>query len=206
MRHVRLAGLTVVWVFTSAVGWAAEFGDIDLSVYALGSWPLDQNITNQGSTVPASIKQGFGAGIKVALFPKALHRILGLELESNGHSSALSFPNGTNGTARSNMLILNSMLNLIVRYPGEVVRPYLGIGAGWSSNALLDPNIVGRNDQDFESAHALGHQYIAGLQLAVSPKLFVFGEYRYFSANYHWDSLAVNFRSNYGLIGVGLRF
>ncbi len=192
-----------------AVG-SAEFGEIDLSGYLLGSWPRDQLLFNQGSSVPASIQPGVGAGLKIGLFPHATGRMLGIEIDSSGHGGALSFPNTANGqnngTGRSNLLVLNTMLNLVLRYPGEIVTPYIGIGAGWSHGTLLNPNIVGRADKDFDSARALGHQYLAGAQVMVSPKVFVFGEYRYFSANYHWDGLAVDFRAHYGLFGVGLRF
>lgn len=188
----------------------AEFGDIDLSVYMLGSWPRDQNVYNQGATVPASIQQGFGAGLKVGLFPHFTNRVIGIELDSFGHGGALSFPNSANGqnngTGRSNLLILNTMFNLVARYPGEVLAPYVGIGAGWSHGTLLNPNITGRADKDFDTAHALGHQYLAGVRAMISPKVFIFGEYRYFSANYHWEGLAVDFRAHYGLFGVGLHF
>ncbi|MBX3236887.1 MAG: porin family protein [Nitrospiraceae bacterium] len=203
------AGLLLLLGFPPT-GLTAEFGDIELSAYALGSWPRDNGIFNQGSTVDVSIKQGFGAGLKAGLFPQFTNRILGLELDSSGHGGALSFPNRPNsqdhGTGRSNLLVLNTMFNLILRYPGETVRPYVGIGAGWSHGTLLNPNIIGRADKDFETARALGHQYVGGVQIAVTPKVFVFGEYRYFSANYHWDGLAVDFRTHYGLIGAGLRF
>jgi opacity protein-like surface antigen len=188
----------------------AEFGDIDLSIYVLGSWPRDQGLYNQGTTVDASLKQGIGAGVKVGLFPQLTKKILGLELDSFGHGGALSFSNNPsghyNGTGRSDILLLNTMFNLVLRYPGEVVIPYVGIGAGWSHGILLNPNIQGRDDKDFDSARAFGHQYLAGMQAMVSPKVFVFGEYRYFSANYHWEGLAVDFRSHYGLFGIGLRF
>jgi opacity protein-like surface antigen len=191
-------------------GHSAEFGDIDLSVYMLGSWPRDQNLYNQGTTVPASIQQGIGAGLKVGLFPHFAKRVIGIELDSFGHGAALSFPNNAhghnNGTGRSNLLVLNTMFNLILRYPGEVIMPYVGIGAGWSHGTLLNPNITGRADKDFDSARALGHQYLAGVRTMVSPKIFIFGEYRYFSANYHWEGLAVDFRAHYGLFGVGLHF
>lgn len=40
----------------------------------------------------------------------------------------------------------------------------------------------------------------------LSLRVFVFGEYRYFSANYHWESLALDFGAHYGLFGTGLRF
>ena len=87
-----------------------------------------------------------------------------------------------------------------------MVTPYVGLGGGWSHGMLLNPNITGRADKDFEAARAFGYQYLAGAQVMVSPKVYVFGEYRYFSANYHWDGLAVDFRTHYGVVGAGLRF
>ncbi|MBH0200760.1 MAG: outer membrane beta-barrel protein [Nitrospira sp.] len=189
---------------------AVEFGDVELSGYALGSWPRDQDIFNQGTSVPASVQQGFGAGLKVGLFPAALTRIVGLEMDSNMHGAALSFPNiangRNNGTGRSDLFIINTTFNLILRYPGERIRPYIGAGIGWSHGTLLNPNIAGRDDKDFDQARALGHQSLGGAQVLLSPKIFLFGEYRYFSSNYHWEGLAIDFRTHYGLVGVGLRF
>ncbi len=209
---MRLLGLAVLLSNCLFPGFlvAAEFGDIELSGYALGSWPRDQDVFNQGTTVPASIQHGFGGGLKAGLFPTAFNRIVGLEIDSNAHGGALSFPNVSNGqnrgTGRSSLLVLNTMFNLILRYPGDRLRPYVGAGVGWSHGTLLNPNIAGRADQDFDSARSLGHQFLGGLQLSISPKVFLFGEYRYFSANYHWDGLAVDFRTHYGLVGAGLRF
>ncbi len=136
--------------------------------------------------------------------------MIGLEIDSNGHGGAISFPNTANGqnagTGQSNLVVLSTMANLILRYPGEVVLPYVGIGAGWSQGVLPSPDIVGRSDQDFETANAFGYQFLAGTQVMLSRKIFLFGEYRYFSANYHWESLALDFRAHYGLAGFGLRF
>lgn len=200
---------------------AAEFGDVEVSVYALGAWPRDVDIFNQETTIPASIQDGFGAGLKVGLFPAALKRMVGLELDSNMHGTAVSFPNTANGqnneTGRSDLLIINSTFNLILRYPGEMIRPYVGIGMGWSTGVLLNPNIAGRDDQDFDSARAFTHQFLGGAQVILSPHvplfntqqtvaIFLFGEYRYLSSDYHWEGLAIDFRTHYALVGVGLRF
>jgi opacity protein-like surface antigen len=210
MRHVVFTSLLIVVSSGSVPALAAEFGDIELSAYALGSWPRDEDIFNQGTTVTASVQHGFGAGLRAGLFPGALHRIVGLEIDSSAHGGALSFPNFASGQnqnrGRSNLLILNTMFNLILRYPGETIRPYVGFGIGWSHGTLLNPNIAGRSDDDFDSARALGYQAIGGLQCLITPKVFVFSEYRYFSSNYHWDGLALDFRTHYGLIGAGLRF
>ncbi|HSA86737.1 MAG TPA: hypothetical protein VLE46_11190, partial [Nitrospira sp.] len=175
----------------------------------------------QGTTVPASIQEGFGAGLKVGLFPSALRRIAGLEIDSNMHGTALSFPNTADGridqTGRSDLLMINTTFNVILRYPGERIRPYIGAGIGWSHGTLLNPNSAGRDDNDFDSARAFTHQFLGGAQVVLSPRVplfnsqqtvavFLFGEYRYLSSDYHWEGLAVDFRTHYGLVGAGLRF
>ena len=210
MRWVFLLCVLLCCLCVIQVARSAEFGDVELSAYALGSWPRNQDIFNQGTTVTASISEGFGAGLKVGLFPSALRRIVGLELDSNMHGAALSFPNVANGrnneTGRSDLLIINTTFNFILRYPGERIRPYIGAGIGWSHGTLLNPNIAGRDDNDFDSARAFTHQFLGGAQILLSPKILLFGEYRYLSSNYHWEGLAIDFRTHYGLVGAGLRF
>ncbi len=210
LRFVTLPSVLLCSVSVAGLAVAAEFGDVELSAYALGSWPRDLAIFNQETTVPASIREGFGAGLKVGLFPAALRRMVGLELDSNMHGGAIFFPNVANGrqneTGRSDLLVSNTTFNLILRYPQRMIRPYVVVGIGWSHGTLLNPNIAGRDDNDFDSAHALAHQFLGGAQVLLSPKIFLFGEYRYFSSTYHWEGLAVDFRTHYGLLGAGLRF
>lgn len=207
---ISLPSVLFGYLFLIEVAIPAEFGDVELSAYALGSWSRDLEIFNQETTVPASIRDGFGAGLKIGLFPAALRRMVGLEIDSNIHGGALSFPNIANGqnneTGRSDLLVSNTTFNLILRYPQGMMRPYVGIGVGWSHGTLLNPNIAGRDDKDFDSAHALAHQFLGGAQFLISPKWFLFGEYRYLSSNYHWEGLTVDFRIHYGLLGAGLRF
>lgn len=220
-RFVTLPSVLLSCLCITNVAVSAEFGDVELSVYALGSWPRDQDIFNQGTTVPASIQEGFGAGLKVGLFPSKLRRMVGLEIDSNIHGSVLSFPNTADGrnneTGSSDLLVYNSTFNLVLRYPGEQIRPYVGVGIGWSNGTLLNPNIAGRDDKDFDSAHAFTYQFLGGAQLVLSPHvplfnsqqtvaIFLFGEYRYLSSDYHWEGLAMDLRTHYGLLGVGLRF
>jgi len=220
VRFVALLTVISSCLYVSEVAQPAEFGDVEVSAYALGGWPRDEDIFNQGTTVPSSVQQGFGAGLRAGLFPAALHRAVGLEIDSNIHGGALSFPNivngRNNGTGRSDLLLINTMFNLIMRYPGERVRPYVGFGLGWSHGALLNPNIAGRDDKDFDSARSFTHQFLGGAQVHL-PKIrlfgmerpysvFLFGEYRYLSSNYHWEGIALDFRTHYGLLGAGLRF
>ena len=188
----------------------AEFGDIELGFYGLGSWPVDKPIFNQGVVEDASLQNGFGGGVKVSLFPNFTRRIVGMEIDSSGHGSAISFGGRGAGMqsahSHSDLLVFNTMINVLVRYPGERIQPYVGIGGGWTHGILLNPNIAGRSDQDFEAARALGYQFLAGARVNISPRVFLFGEYRYFSANYHWEGLALDFRAQYGVAGFGLRF
>lgn len=215
-RSIRsLACLCLVSLLTGCLGLplfalAEEFGDVELSAYVLGSWPRDHEIYNQGTMAQASIESGIGAGLKVALFPDALNRMVGLEIDSHGHGGGIVFPNTANGRlnsiGQSDLLILNTMFNLIVRYPGETFSPYIGAGCGWSHAMLLGPDIAGRPDRDFDSARTFGYQALGGLHMMIGSKLFLFGEYRYFSAAYHWQQLAVDLHPHYGLVGAGLRF
>ncbi len=221
VRSTALLSLLFCCPSLTDVAFPAEFGDIELSGYALGRLPGDQDLFNQGTMVSASVQQGFGAGFKIGVFPAILKRIVGLEMDSNVHGTALSFPNIANGrnneTGRSDLLMINTTFNVILRYPGERIRPYIGGGIGWSHGTLLNPNIAGRDDRDFDSARAFTHQFLGGTQVMLTPHLslfnaqqdiavFLFGEYRYLSSNYHWEGLAVDFRSHYGLLGIGLRF
>lgn len=209
-RSLTLLGILLCHLYMTELAFPAEFGDVELSMYVLGSWPRNQDLFNQGAIASTSVQEGVGAGLTVGLFPSALHGILGLAFDSNIHSGALAFSSVSTGQApgtdRSDLLVSNTTANLILRYPGEHIHPYVGIGVGWSSGVLLNPNVSGRMDEDFESAYALVHQYLGGGQLVISPKWFLFGEYRYVSANYHWDGLAIDFRTHYGLVGAGLRF
>ena len=209
-RSTALLCLLVWCPSLTEVALPAEFGDVELSAYALRNWPRDLEIFNQGTTVPGPIQNGLGAGLKVGLFPAVLRRIVGLEIDSNAHSGALSFPNIANGRVneigRSDLLVSTTTFNLVLRYPSGMIRPYIGIGLGWSRGTLLNPNIAGRDDKDFDAAHALAHQFFGGAQILLSPKVFLFGEYRYFLSNYHWEGLNIDFRTHYGLVGAGLHF
>ena len=188
---------------------AAETADIDVGLYALGAFPSDRGLFAQGGN-PSDIKisNGAGAGIKIAVFPHYLGNIVGIGLESSGHGSEISFSSPVNaGSAVStNLWVFSSMVNLTLRYPGKAFVPYIGVGGGYSSGVLTHGDIAGRSDRDFEGSWAFGSQFFGGLQGNLTEKVFLFSEYKYFSANYHWKELALDFRSHYALLGIGLRF
>lgn len=188
----------------------AEFADVEVSLYGVGTWPRSDSIFNQGSVTSASVAESFGAGLKVGIFPNFTRQVVGIEIDSSGHGSGLTFADsprsGKQGRSHSDLLVFNSMINLIVRYPTDTLVPYVGVGGGWSHGVLLNPNIAGRADQDFESGRSLAYQFLAGAKFRLSPQVFVFGEYRYVAADYHWRALALEFQAHYSVVGVGLRF
>ena len=187
---------------------AAETADVDVGLYALGAFPSDQGLFAQGGNPSATrVTNGAGAGIKAAVFPHGLGNIVGIGLESSGHGSEISFSSPVNaGSAVStNLWVFSSMVNLTLRYPGNAFVPYIGVGGGYSSGVLTHADIPGRSDRDFEGSWAFGSQFFGGLQGNLTEKVFLFSEYKYFSANYHWEQLALDFRSHYALFGIGLR-
>lgn len=192
-------------------GWvaAAETADIDVGLYALGAFPSDQGLFAQGGN-PSGIRisSGAGAGIKASVFPHGLGNMIGIGLESSGHGSEISFSSPVNvaSAVSTNLWVFSSIVNLTLRYPGKAVVPYIGVGGGYSSGVLSHADIPGRPDRDFESSWAFGHQFFGGAQGNLTETVFLFTEYKYFSANYHWKQLALDFRSQSVLFGVGLRF
>jgi opacity protein-like surface antigen len=192
-------------------GWvaAAETADVDVGLYALGAFPSDQGLFAQGGNASDTrITNGVGAGIKAAVFPHDLGNIIGVGLEYSGHGSEISFSSPVNAgaAASTNLWVFNSMVNLTLRYPGKAFVPYIGVGVGYSSGVLTHANIPGRSDRDFEGSWTFGYQFFGGLQGNLTEKVFLFSEYKYFSADYHWKELALDFRSQYALFGIGLRF
>jgi len=188
---------------------AAETADVDVGLYVLGAFPSDQGLFAQGDNPSDTrIANGVGAGFKAAVFPHSLGNIVGIGLESFGHGSEITFSSSTRAgsTASTNLWVFNSTVNLTLRYPGKAFVPYIGVGGGYSSGVLTHANIPGRSDRDFEGSWTLSYQFFGGLQGNLTEKVFLFSEYKYLSADYHWKELALDFRSQYALFGIGLRF
>lgn len=184
--------------------------EIYLSGYGMGSQPLNKGVSFKGRGVSDEKVNGYpGLGFKVGLFPHFASGYLGLELETFGNNNSIRFPLVSSlGTTKgdSSLITYQSMVNFLVRYPGTRFRPYVGIGGGLSNGILRNADIPGRKDKNFETGTALGYQFLGGMQLIVTERWFIFGEFKYFSANYHWKELSLNFRSEYFLGGFGFMF
>jgi len=206
---IRPLSLALLMVFTQAGPvLAAETADVALSLYTLSAFPSNHGLFAQGSNPSDTrITNGVGSGIKIALFPCNSGNSIGIELESFGHGSQITFssPTRAGSPASKNLWVFNSMVNLILRYPGKMVVPYIGLGGGFSNGALTHANIPDRSDPDFEGAWTFGSQFFGGVQGNLSENVFLFSEYKYFSATYHWKQLALDFCSQYAVFGIGPR-
>lgn len=192
-------------------GYTLERFDAELSLYGLGGVPFDKEaVLNGVGQAGTRVKAGAGAGFKAAFYPKALGGFVGLQYDFSGFSGEITFPLASGGAsthqASTDLTVLSSMLNLLVRYPRAAFTVYAGTGLGHSSGILSGTDIPGRSDGGVETASAFAYQFLGGVQANVSERLFLFGEYKYFSANYHWQALSLDFRVNYVLTGLGMRF
>ena len=206
--------LLLTWVVAISLPCRLEALDdleIYLAGYGMGSQPSNKGISYKGRGVSGETVNGDpGLGFKIGLFPHFAGGYLGIELESFGQNNSLRFPVEENGIAtgkgKSGLITYSSMVNLLLRYPGRYIRPYMGIGGGLSNGILRHADIPGRLDNNTEMASAPGYQFFGGIQLVIADNWFVFGEYKYSAANYHWNQLALNFRSEYFLGGIGYLF
>ena len=73
-------------------------------------------------------------------------------------------------------------VNFIARYPGRTFQPYAGAGIGAAIAHVADSGAV-RSDSDVAAAWNV----LAGLRAFVTPKIAVFGEYKYTGATLHFD-------------------
>ncbi len=215
-RRLRSTLVCVLALFacllvTYSKSWADPHDDLVYIAGGLvGSVPEDRDAVFQNqSRNPTKLRIGAGAVIKAAVFPSFARHVIGLEIESTAHSGRLQFPvspNGVTRTGASSLTVFSTMANLLVQYPGAVMMPYAGAGLGWATGLLTDTDIPERRDRGFEGASALSYQFLGGIRARVSERVFVFSEYKYLVAHWHWTQLAVDYKSHYGIFGVGYSF
>jgi hypothetical protein len=203
LRLVRISvavAVLVLWMVVAVSAAPLEKDDVYLSLSVLGSIPGSFTATHRTAAVKAAIGNSVGAGLKAGFYLKATGHMVGIEFESYGHGLNATFDSG-----HANLMLFNTMLNLLARYPGRYVQPYMGVGAGYSQALLTDTNVIGRSNR-IESAQTLGHQFLGGIRTDTSARTYLFAEYRYFVAGLHWSGFALQIREHVVAGGIGLRF
>ena len=208
---------------TSAVA-EEEKGELYLGLFMLGNSPSNRPLKVEtdpyGNT---SVDGGLGGGMKVGFYPAFTRRIVGIEGEFSGFNAQVDAPQSTSGgvtrSGQFRLNIFNAMANVLVRYPGKSLQPYLGAGVGLSGAFARNINIqhspVGVINENAGDA-AFAYQLIGGGRVNVTDRLFLFSEYKYMVANYKWESELPNgaggpsfslpFRTHIISGGVGFSF
>ena len=203
---------------------AEEKSEWYVSIYMQGSRPLNRPARLQEDPFTnTDVQGGLGGGLKIGIFPAFAGRFVGLEAELSGLDGKVNAPTSTSGgvtrSANFRLQSINAMANLLLRYPGEVIQPYIGIGAGLSGGFARDLNlqhstigVVRENAAD----GAFAYQFLGGVRANVSNRVFLFTEYKYFVANYQWESefangshgpsFTLNYRTHLISGGVGFSF
>ena len=169
--------------------------DVFLSGHLSGLFPQNEDLSVGGTRIPDTRVRGtIGAGIKFDVYPWFTKKILGAEIETFGLGGSVKAPRTTSGSgttqAQGSLISISTMYNLMVRYPGETIQPYLGVGGGTSTGILHHVNITSGNVglTDTSGDFAFAYQFLGGVRMFVTNKLFLFGEYKYFVTKYGWDS------------------
>jgi len=186
------------------------------AIYVLGSLAKNRNLGVGGEALPSTtVRDGAGGGFRAGVFPAFTGYIVGIQAESFGLGHEVNAPAsmGSSGiqSGRGTLLAWTTMVSLLVQYPGTLMRPYVGVGVGWSSSFLLDTQLMKGSVTQTGTLRdtSAAFQYVAGLRAHVTESVFVFGEYKYFASRYQWGGSldpSLDFRTQIVAIGVGLSF
>ncbi|HEY5627359.1 MAG TPA: outer membrane beta-barrel protein [Nitrospira sp.] len=213
-----LTGQAVVAQASTVVAHGEEASKEEVygAVFLLGSLPMDRNLNVGGEELGSTtVKNGAGGGFKIGVFPAFTKHILGIQGELFGLGNKVSAPSssGSVGTqsGRGTILAWNTLVSLVMRYPGERFQPYVGVGAGWSTSLLVDADLVRGSSTQSGIARdtSFAYQYLGGLRANLTQRLFVFGEYKYFASRYSWSGNlrpSLDYRTHIVALGIGLSF
>ena len=186
---------------------AAESADVYVNVFLAGGFPDVQGMTLAGQEVSrVNASNQVGGGLRVGIFPQFTERMFGIELEYFGTTGKMSAVNGSGAKGSTDLTTLNSMINFVVRKPSGAVRPYGGVGIGYSGGILHRADFPGRANGDFDSTPGFAYQFIGGLHWDVTTRTFLFAEYKHFETAFQWKGVALDYRANCAVGGIGWNF
>ncbi len=201
-----------------------EKTELYVGLFMLGSIPSNRALKFENDPYSnTNVEGGLGGGLKVGVYPAFARRIVGFEAELSGFNGKVNAPQSISGgvtrSADFRLNVFNAMANMLFRYPGEVIQPYIGAGVGLSGGFARAINVqnssVGTINENAGDA-AFAYQLIAGGRVNVTDRVFLFSEYKYMVANYKCESEVANgaggpsfslpFRTHIVSGGVGFRF
>ena len=144
--------------------------DLLLRGHVMGLFPQDKDLSVGGSRIPNTDVRGtIGAGIKFDIYPWFTKNIVGAEIEAFGLGGSGRAPRTTSGSgttqAQGSLITLNTMYNVVLRYPSEAIQPYIGVGGGTSTGILYNVDITSGNGGLTGSSgdFAFAYQFLGGV-------------------------------------------
>lgn len=197
-----------------------------LSVFLTRAQPTGGSYYYQEDKIPSlTVDGGTGGGAKLGMFFRPLNYAFGLELEAFAHGGKLSAPQTTNGGvtrfANQDFTMVNMMGNALLRYPGDLIQPYIGVGVGWA--AVFTQGQAQSQGGLQSGSHGLSGvaaQAIGGARLVVTQHVFLFAEYKYHVSYTEADHCGesekkddtcrvlneLSYQSHYATVGIGFSF
>jgi opacity protein-like surface antigen len=110
----------------------------------------------------------------------------------------------------SNVYLNNLLFNFILRYPAGNIRPYLGVGIGYSKmeiggtyTALVNGTTYTVRDP---SEDAFAYQFLVGVNYRIDKYVSLDAGYRYFVADASISNADVSYRANIFTLGLNYHF
>jgi opacity protein-like surface antigen len=110
----------------------------------------------------------------------------------------------------SDVYLNNVMFNLVIRYPAGNVRPYIGVGIGYSKmeiggtyTALINGTTYTVSDP---SEDAFAYQFMAGINYRIDRYFSLDAGYRYFAADADISGADISYRANIFTLGLNYHF
>ncbi|MFO0774270.1 MAG: outer membrane beta-barrel protein [Nitrospiraceae bacterium] len=188
-----------------------------VSLFGVGASPFNESLDTGSTRVRnAQLQHLYGGGIKVGAFPTQLKGYVGFEGELFGMGGSFQ-PRTFFEPVDASIVSVNMMANILLRYPGTYVQPYIGAGVG-SSFGHLDANRISTGMASVQGSALSGgfaFQLIGGLRAHLTDRAYLFGEYKYFGAEYSWetkggftnsDTVDLSLRAHIIAAGVGFTF
>ena len=153
-----------------------------VSGFVTRSYPIDRMLKIKGDEIPDTRFDGsFGGGLKIGGFPSS-KSVFGGELELSGHGGSLTAPRTVVGSrvhsAQLDTTVFNFMVNVLARYPGDMIQPYAGVGLGFSVLEFDGHTQSASGIREPDGFAGFAMQSLIGVRLLVTSHLFGFAEYK----------------------------
>lgn len=204
-----------------------RFAEPYVSAFLTRSQPTRGTYNYLEDSIPSlTIKSGTGGGFKVGAYARPLNYAFGAELEGFVHGGKLSAPQTTIGgvtrSANQDFTMVNVMVNVLARYKGDFIQPYVGGGVGLTgvfTNGQAQS--AGGTQSGTHGLTGLAAQAIAGARMIITQHIYAFAEYKYLVSFSELDNCGdekdkpastcrilneLSYQSHYATVGIGFSF